>query len=49
MNRANVAVAPGTGFSEAGDGFLRLALVENEKLLRQAVRQMKKAMEKMQT
>ena len=47
MNRANVAVAPGTGFSEEGEGFLRLALVENEERLRQAVRQMKKAMENM--
>jgi len=45
MNRANVAVAPGTGFSEEGEGFLRLALVENEERLRQAVRQIKKAME----
>ncbi len=39
MDRANVAVAPGTGFSEEGEGFLRLALVENEERLRQAVRQ----------
>ena len=45
MNRANVAVSPGTGFSEEGEGYLRLALVENEERLRQAVRQMKKAMD----
>jgi len=45
MNRANVAVAPGTGFSEEGEGYLRLALVENEERLRQAMRHMKKAME----
>ncbi|MBU1341334.1 MAG: aminotransferase class I/II-fold pyridoxal phosphate-dependent enzyme [Proteobacteria bacterium] len=45
MNHANVAVAPGSGFSEEGEGYLRLALVENEERLRQAVRQMKKAME----
>ena len=45
MNRANVAVSPGTGFSEEGEGYLRLALVEKEERLRQAVRQMKKAME----
>ncbi len=44
MNRANVAVAPGTGFSEEGEGYLRLALVENEERLRQAVRQIKKAL-----
>ncbi len=47
MNKGNVAVAPGTGFSEEGEGFLRLALVENEERLRQAVRQMKKAMDQM--
>ncbi len=47
MNRGNVAVAPGTGFSEEGEGYVRLALVENEDRLRQAVRQMKKAMEQM--
>jgi alanine-synthesizing transaminase len=45
MNRANVAVSPGTGFSEEGEGYLRLALVENEERLRQAVLQMKKAMD----
>ncbi|SLM31515.1 Uncharacterized aminotransferase YfdZ [Desulfamplus magnetovallimortis] len=45
MNRANVAVAPGVGFSEEGEGYLRLALVENEERLRQAVRQMRKAMQ----
>jgi len=43
MNRGNVAVAPGIGFSEEGEGYLRLALVENEERLRQAVRQIKKA------
>ena len=45
MNRAHVAVAPGTGFSDEGEGYLRLALVENEERLRQAVRQIKKALE----
>jgi len=45
MNRANVAVSPGVGFSEEGEGYLRLALVEKEERLKQAIRQMKKAME----
>ena len=36
---ADVAVSPGSGFGPAGEGFLRLALVENEERLRQAVRQ----------
>ena len=33
------AVSPGRGFGETGEGHLRLALVENEQRLRQAVRQ----------
>ncbi len=44
MNRANVAVAPGAGFGEEGDGFLRLALVENENRIRQALKQMRRAL-----
>jgi alanine-synthesizing transaminase len=47
MNRANVALAPGIGFGEEGEGFLRLALVENEHRIRQAIRQMKRAMQAM--
>jgi alanine-synthesizing transaminase len=39
LKEADVAVAPGGGFGPAGEGYLRLALVENEKRLRQAVRQ----------
>ena len=31
--------SPGAGFGPAGEGYLRLALVENENRLRQAVRQ----------
>ena len=44
MNRANVALAPGAGFGEEGNDFLRLALVENENRIRQALKQMKRAM-----
>ena len=44
MNRANVAVAPGAGFGEEGDGYLRLALVENESRIRQALKQMRRAL-----
>ncbi len=44
MNEAQVAVAPGRGFGEDGEGFLRLALVENELRLRQAVRQIGRAL-----
>ena len=38
LDRAKVAVAPGLGFGEHGDGFVRIALVENTHRLRQAVR-----------
>ena len=43
MDKALVAAAPGSGFGEAGEGYLRLALVENEKRLQQAVRQIRRA------
>jgi alanine-synthesizing transaminase len=38
LDRAHVAVAPGIGFGEHGDGHVRIALVENTQRLRQAVR-----------
>ncbi|GAB0112487.1 LL-diaminopimelate aminotransferase [Acidisoma sp. C75] len=38
LERAQVAVAPGIGFGEHGDGHVRIALVENTQRLRQAVR-----------
>jgi alanine-synthesizing transaminase len=44
MENANVAVAPGIGFGEEGEGYLRLALVENEHRIRQALRQMRRAL-----
>lgn len=44
MNRANVAVAPGAGFGEEGDQYLRLALVENENRIKQALKQMKRSL-----
>ena len=44
MDKANVAVAPGIGFGEEGEGWLRLALVEDEHRIRQALRQMKRAL-----
>jgi len=45
MREAEVAVAPGRGFGEAGEGFLRIALVENENRINQAVRQIKRALQ----
>ena len=41
LEKANVAVAPGIGFGEYGDGHVRLALVENIDRIRQAVRNLK--------
>ena len=43
MEEANVAVSPGIGFGEDGDGFLRLAFIENKSRIQQAVRNIKKA------
>ncbi|UCF94303.1 MAG: aminotransferase class I/II-fold pyridoxal phosphate-dependent enzyme [Desulfobacterales bacterium] len=44
LQKANVAVAPGIGFGEEGEGYLRMALVENEHRIRQALRQMKRTL-----
>jgi alanine-synthesizing transaminase len=42
MEEADVAVAPGLGFGEHGEGFVRIGLVENEQRIRQAARNIKK-------
>ncbi len=47
LEKANVAVAPGIGFGQEGEGYLRLALVENEHRIRQALRQMRKVLSDM--
>ena len=39
IEEAGVAVSPGGGFGPDGEGYLRLAIVENAQRLRQAVRQ----------
>ena len=44
MEEAEVALAPGRAFGENGEGFVRIALVENEQPLRQAVRQLARAL-----
>jgi alanine-synthesizing transaminase len=38
---ANVAVAPGIGFGEYGDEYVRIALIENDKRIRQAAKNIK--------
>ena len=42
MQEAEVAVAPGIGFGEYGEGFVRIGLVENEHRIRQAAKNVKK-------
>ncbi|BCH32929.1 aminotransferase [Mesorhizobium sp. L-8-10] len=42
IEKADVAVAPGIGFGEYGDDFVRIALVENEHRIRQAARNIKR-------
>jgi alanine-synthesizing transaminase len=42
IDEADVAVSPGLGFGEYGEGYVRIALVENEHRIRQAARNIKK-------
>ncbi|HEY8277355.1 MAG TPA: LL-diaminopimelate aminotransferase [Methyloceanibacter sp.] len=42
LERAGVAVSPGVGFGEYGEGHVRIALVENEQRIRQAARNIRK-------
>ena len=42
LTEAGVAVAPGVGYGEEGEGFVRIAMVENEQRLRQAARNVKR-------
>jgi len=46
LAEAKVAVAPGLGFGEYGEGYVRIALVENRERLRQAVRNIKRFLAK---
>jgi alanine-synthesizing transaminase len=45
VENAEVAVSPGTGFGERGEGFVRIALVENEQRIRQAARNIRRFLE----
>jgi alanine-synthesizing transaminase len=42
LEQASVAVSPGVGFGEYGEGHVRIALVENEQRIRQAARNIRK-------
>jgi len=45
VEKADVAVAPGIGFGEYGDEYVRIALVENEQRIRQAARKIRRFLE----
>jgi alanine-synthesizing transaminase len=45
LREAEVAVAPGVGFGEYGEGYVRLGLVENEHRIRQAARSVRRVMQ----
>ena len=44
LAEAKVAVSPGVGFGQDGDGFVRFALIENEHRTRQAIRGIRHAL-----
>lgn len=46
VEHANVVISPGRAFGENGEGYMRIALVENENRLRQAFRNIKKYVQK---
>jgi alanine-synthesizing transaminase len=46
LQEADVAVAPGLGFGEYGDDFVRIALVENTQRIRQATRNIRQFMQR---
>jgi alanine-synthesizing transaminase len=45
VEKADVAVAPGIGFGEHGDDYVRIAIVENEQRIRQAARNVRRFLE----
>lgn len=47
LTHADVAVAPGVGYGEDGEGYVRIAMVENEQRLRQAARNVKRYLQSM--
>ena len=46
LSEAKVAVSPGKGFGDGGDGFVRFSLIENKDRIRQAVRGIRKFLKK---
>ena len=48
LEEAKVAVSPGVGFGEYGEGYLRVAMVENTQRIRQAVRNIKAVLQRIE-
>jgi alanine-synthesizing transaminase len=46
VDQAEVALTPGAAFGEAGEGYVRMALVENEQRIKQALRQLDRVLNK---
>jgi alanine-synthesizing transaminase len=49
LEKAEVLVSPGVAFGKAGEGFVRMSLVENTERIKQAVRQMGKVLQTLDT
>ena len=47
LDQGQVAVSPGIGFGPSGDGHVRFALVENDQRISQAVRGVRKALDRL--
>jgi alanine-synthesizing transaminase len=47
VREAQVATSPGVGFGPGGEGYIRFALIENEKRIQQAVRNLRRALRKL--
>ena len=47
LETAGVAVSPGVGFGESGEGFVRFALVENEHRISQATRNLRRTLDRL--
>ncbi|MEC8180066.1 MAG: aminotransferase, partial [Pseudomonadota bacterium] len=46
LEQAGVAVAAGIGYGEEGEGYVRIAMVENEQRIRQAARNIKRFLQR---
>ena len=44
LEKSNVAISPGVGFGKYGEGYIRIALVENKQRIRQAMKNIKAAL-----